>query len=139
MGERRYPRVAVDVVVVGRDGSIVLVRRGKEPFKGMWALPGGFVEYGETVEEAAKREVREETGLEIAIIGLVGVYSRPDRDPRGHVISIAFLAEEVGGELRAGTDAADVGRFREIPAELAFDHAEIIQDALARLRELRRA
>jgi len=131
--------VAVDVVVVGRDGSIVLVRRGKEPFKGMWALPGGFVEYGETVEEAAKREVREETGLEIAIIGLVGVYSRPDRDPRGHVISIAFLAEEVGGELRAGTDAADVGRFREIPAELAFDHAEIIRDALARLRELRRA
>ena len=91
--ERRAPSVAVDVVLVRPDGSIVLVRRAKEPFKGCWALPGGFVRYGERVEDAARREAREETGLEVAIEGLVGVYSEPDRDPRGHVISIAVLPE----------------------------------------------
>jgi len=130
LGEAKRPFVAVDVVLVRRDGSIVLVRRGKEPFKGFWALPGGFVEYGETVEQAAVREAEEETGLKVKIRGLVGVYSRPDRDPRGHVISIAFLAEEVGGSLRAGGDAAEIGCFRELPGRLAFDHSEIVRDAI---------
>jgi len=129
LGEARRPFVAVDVVLVRKDGSIVLVRRGKGPFKGFWALPGGFVKYGEKVEEAAAREAEEETGLKVRIRGLVGVYSRPDRDPRGHVISIAFLAEEEGGTLRAGSDAAEVGCFRELPSQLAFDHSEIIMDA----------
>ena len=139
MGERKHPRVAVDIVIVGRDGSVVLVKRAGEPFKGMWALPGGFVEYGERVEEAAIREAREETGLEVTIKALVGVYSRPDRDPRGHVISIAFLAEEAGGELRPGSDALDARRFKEPPKELAFDHAEILRDALAKMGELERS
>lgn len=129
--------MAVDVVIVGPDGSIVLVKRGKEPFKGMWALPGGFVEYGERVEEAAVREAREETGLEVALRGLVGVYSRPDRDPRGHVISIAFLAEEVGGQLRPSPETPEVRRFKQLPKEMAFDHAEIVRDALAKLRAIR--
>ena len=130
LGEARRPLVAVDVVLVRRDGSLVLVKRGKEPFKGYWALPGGFVKYGEKVEEAAAREAEEETGLKVRIRGLVGVYSRPDRDPRGHVISIAFLAEEEGGTLRAGSDASDVGCFRELPGQLAFDHSEIVADAV---------
>ncbi|RLI39304.1 NUDIX hydrolase, partial [Candidatus Bathyarchaeota archaeon] len=90
MGKRAYPRVAVDVVLIRADGSLVLVRRGREPFKGMWALPGGFIEYGERAEEAAVREAEEETGLKVRVEGLVGVYSRPDRDPRWHVISIAY-------------------------------------------------
>jgi len=127
---RRGPYVAVDVVLLREDGSLVLVKRGREPFKGYWALPGGFVRWGETVEEAAVREAGEETGLEVELRGLVGVYSRPDRDPRGHVISVAFLAVEVGGELRAASDAAEVRCFRELPAELAFDHAGIIGDAI---------
>ena len=129
LGEAKRPLVAVDVVLVRKDGSLVLVRRGKEPFRGYWALPGGFVKYGERVEDAAAREAEEETGLKVRIRGLVGVYSRPDRDPRGHVISIAFLAEEWGGTLRAGSDAAEVGCFRELPGQLAFDHAEILVDA----------
>ncbi|MEM2534555.1 MAG: NUDIX hydrolase, partial [Candidatus Nezhaarchaeales archaeon] len=86
---RRRPLVTVDGVVVRSVGSIVLVRRRRPPYEGYWALPGGFVEYGETVEEAVKREVEEETGLIVDIKGLIGVYSKPDRDPRGHVISIA--------------------------------------------------
>ena len=130
MPERRSPLVAVDAVVLRPDGSIVLVRRAREPFKGLWALPGGFVKYGERVEEAVKREVLEETGLEVRVEGLVGVYSEPDRDPRGHVISIAFLAREVGGSLRAASDAADVGAFKVLPARLAFDHARIARDAV---------
>ena len=128
--ERRAPLVAVDAVVLRPDGSLVLVKRAKEPFRGFWALPGGFVRYGERVEDAVKREVMEETGLEVAIEGLVGVYSEPDRDPRGHVISIAFLAREVGGSLSAASDAAEVRAFRAPPDRLAFDHARIIEDAV---------
>jgi len=130
--KRARPLVAVDVIIVRPDGSLVLVRRGKEPFKGYWALPGGFVEYGETVEEAAIREAREETGLEVKLKGLIGVYSKPDRDPRGHVISVAFLAEEIGGRLRPASDAAEVRAFLELPKELAFDHSEIVRDAIAK-------
>ncbi len=130
MAGRTRPAVAVDIVIIRPDGSLVLVRRGKEPFKGAWALPGGFVRYGERVEDTAIREAEEETGLKVRLKGLVGVYSRPDRDPRGHVISIAFLAEEVGGEFRAGSDAAAVGCFKAVPARLAFDHADIIRDAI---------
>ncbi len=89
---RRHPYVAVDIFAINEKNEFVLVKRKNDPFKGYWALPGGFVEYGETVEHAATREMREETGLEICILDIVGVYSDPNRDPRGHVISIAFLA-----------------------------------------------
>ena len=131
----KRPLVAVDGVVVRRGGSIVLVKRRRPPYEGYWALPGGLVEYGETVEEAVVREVREETGLEVEIKGLVGVYSRPGRDPRGHVISIAFLAVEVGGELK-GSGETEVGEFYAIPEELAFDHKEILRDGLEVARKL---
>lgn len=121
--------MAVDVVVASGNG-VVLVRRGKEPYKGAWALPGGFVRYGERVEDAALREVREETGLRIKLKRLVGVYSDPKRDPRGHVVSICFLGEGVGGELKAATDAAEARVFKDIPwRELAFDHAQMLRDA----------
>jgi len=131
----KRPLVAVDGVVVRRGGSIVLVKRRRPPYEGYWALPGGLVEYGETVEEAVVREVKEETGLDVEIKGLVGVYSRPDRDPRGHVISIAFLVVEVGGELR-GSREAEVGEFYVIPRELAFDHREILRDGLELTKRL---
>lgn len=110
-----------------------MIRRSNPPFEGFYALPGGFVEVGETVEEAAQREAKEETGLEIILLKLVGVYSKPDRDPRGHVVSISYLAEG-RGELVAGSDArsAEVFDPEDLPP-LAFDHATIIRDGLAKL------
>ncbi len=125
----RYPRLTVDAVVLEGD-SIVLIKRRNPPFQGLWALPGGFVEYGESVEEAVKREVKEETGLEVEVGRLVGVYSDPGRDPRGHTVSVCFLCKPVGGFLRAGTDSAEARKFRlsEIH-RLAFDHGKILCDA----------
>ncbi|MEM2637997.1 MAG: NUDIX hydrolase, partial [Candidatus Hadarchaeales archaeon] len=120
------PRLAVDAVIKAKNG-IVLVRRKNPPFRGKWALPGGFVKYGEKVEEALTREVKEETGLEVEIEKLLGVYSDPSRDPRGHVVSICFLAKVVSGKMRAGSDAAEVRIFKKIPwKRLAFDHAKIL-------------
>lgn len=130
-----WPRLAADAVVLTDDG-FVLVRRKRDPFKGSWALPGGFVEYGETVEEAAAREVKEETGLDVKLVGLVGVYSDPERDPRGHVVSVAFLAWAVGGELKAADDAGEVAVFKEVPEAMAFDHAKILEDGLSAARAL---
>ncbi|HOK58441.1 MAG TPA: NUDIX hydrolase [Methanothrix sp.] len=123
------PLLAVDVVLRMDDG-IVLIRRRNPPFRGCYALPGGFVEIGETVEDAARREVMEETGLTATLVRLVGVYSDPDRDPRGHVVSICYLADG-SGELRYGSDASDVRLFSldKLP-ELAFDHARMVRDAL---------
>jgi len=125
----KSPRLAVDAVVVTKSG-VVLVKRKNPPFRGRWALPGGFVRYGESVEKAILREVEEETGLKVKIEGIVGVYSDPGRDPRGHVVSICFRARPTGGRLAAGSDAAEVGVFSKIPwGELAFDHAKILIDA----------
>jgi 8-oxo-dGTP diphosphatase len=125
---KKFPRLAVDAVVLDGD-CIVLIKRRNPPFRGMWALPGGFVEYGETVEDAVKREVREETGLDAEVWKLVGVYSDPCRDPRGHIISICFLCRSVAGTLKADTDSVDVRKFKlsKIP-ELAFDHKKILGD-----------
>lgn len=129
MLSEKTPLLTVDVVVGLKEG-IVLVKRKNDPFKGRWALPGGFVEKGETVENAACREVKEETGLEIKLAGIVGVYSDPERDPRGHVVSVCYSGEKVGGELRPATDADEVNVFKRIPwNSLAFDHDEILKDA----------
>lgn len=123
------PKLMVDVVIPSEDG-VVLIRRGSEPFEGQWALPGGFVEIGETVEQAAVREAAEETGLAVEIARLVGVYSEPERDPRGHNVSVAFLARVVGGQMRADTDASEVSVLDHRDVELAFDHRRIVDDAL---------
>lgn len=129
----KNPSLTVDAVVVCEDDSIVLIKRKKDPYGGSWALPGGFVEYGETVENAAIREVKEETGLEIRLKDIVGVYSDPYRDPRGHTVTICYIATCRGEELNADTDALDA---QCIPKEdilnlkLAFDHGLIIKDAI---------
>jgi 8-oxo-dGTP diphosphatase len=125
----RRPALSVDIIVKTR-GGVVLVKRKNKPFRGKWALPGGFVDYGEKVEDAALREAMEETGLKLKLHGLVGVYSDPDRDPRGHTVSICFRARPVGGKMRASSDAAEVRVFKKIPwKRLAFDHAKILKDA----------
>src|SRR3712207_6497696 len=121
----------VDVVIPSGEG-VVLIRRASDPFQGQWALPGGFVEVGETVETAATREAAEETGLAVELAGLVGVYSEPDRDPRGHNVSVAFLARVLSGDLVAATDAAEVAVLDPDSVELAFDHRRIIADATGR-------
>lgn len=128
----RNPVLGVDGIVVEKD-TILLVRRGQEPFQGCWALPGGFVDYGEEVEITVVRELREETGLSAKVKRLVGVYSAPYRDPRGHVVTLVFELQRTGGKLASGDDAAAVGQFPmdRLP-ELAFDHSRIINDYLRR-------
>jgi len=126
----RKPALTVDGIVFRGDNFLAVERRN-DPFKGMYALPGGFVDFGETVEEAVIREMHEETSLETKVIELVGVYSRLDRDPRGHTISCAYLLEETGGEAKAGDDAANIEWLpNKDPGKLAFDHNEILEDAL---------
>jgi 8-oxo-dGTP diphosphatase len=126
-----HPRLAVDGVAAV-DGKLVTVVRGKPPFLGIHALPGGAVELGETTEAAVVREIEEETGLRVRVARLVGVYSEPDRDPRGHTISVAYEVRPIGGRLAAGSDAADVDLVdpTDLP-EMAFDHARIVADFLA--------
>ncbi|MFH1741986.1 MAG: NUDIX hydrolase [bacterium] len=127
----RNPALTVDAIVPMGQGRIVLIRRGNEPFLGCWALPGGFVEIGERVEDACLRELEEETGLQGAIRGLIGVFSDPNRDPRGHTVSIAYAVDMVGGELRGGDDAAEASAVRyDDSLEMAFDHREIIKLAI---------
>ncbi len=122
-------KVAADMILVDKN-RVLLVKRRNEPFSGRWALPGGFVEEGETVEEAAVREMREETGVDVELAQLLGVYSNPDRDPRGRVISAVYEVERAdGGAVDAGTDASSA-RFWSLDdlPDLAFDHGEILDD-----------
>ncbi|MDQ7038501.1 MAG: NUDIX hydrolase [Aquificota bacterium] len=130
----RTPYLAVDVIVRLWEGErfkgIVLVER-KNPPVGL-AIPGGFVEVGESVEEAAVREIEEETGLRVRIRRLLGVYSDPKRDPRFHVVSVVFVGD-AEGTPKAGSDAKEVRVFRleDIPLDrLVFDHRRIILDYL---------
>ncbi|MDY6774175.1 MAG: NUDIX hydrolase [Candidatus Nanohaloarchaea archaeon] len=129
--ERNRHRVAVDTIIE-KGGEIVLVKRARDPFKGLWAIPGGHVEEGERVREAARREAREETGLEIEIEELHGVYDEPGRDPRGPVISISYTCSTEGRNLDAATDAEEARWFPldDLPDRLAFDHEEILDDYL---------
>jgi 8-oxo-dGTP diphosphatase len=128
--EKTFPALAVDGVVI-KENEILLVRRKNEPYKGKFALPGGFVEYGEKTEDAVIREVFEETGCRTRVKKLLGVYSDPTRDPRGHTVSIVYLLEPVGGEVKAGSDASDATfvDIGDLPP-LAFDHGKIVSDAL---------
>ncbi len=127
MSER--PFLTVDCVVF-HSNAVVLIRRAHDPFKGWYALPGGFVETGETVEDACRREIREETGLVVKDLWLVGVYSNPARDPHRHTVSVAFLAQADISSLKAGDDASSAELVEEWQhAQIAFDHKEILSDA----------
>lgn len=122
------PLLTVDAIIMYEE-KLVLIKRKNPPYKDMFALPGGFVDIGETIEQATIREAKEETGLDIDIINLIGVYSDPKRDPRSHTVSICFIAKGKGN-LSVGSDADDIGLFSlsNLP-ELAFDHDKIIKDA----------
>lgn len=138
----KYPRPAVtaDCVVIGSaaDSSryVLLIQRGNEPYKGCWALPGGFMDMDETLEQCALRELKEETGLTPSgDITELKSFSTVDRDPRGRTITVAFLIEMPLTEAKGGDDAAEARWFplNELPP-LAFDHDEIIKEALARIQ-----
>jgi 8-oxo-dGTP diphosphatase len=127
-GGPKHPRVAVDGILM-MNGELVAIRRKYPPFREKLALPGGFVEYGETVEDAVVREFEEETGLKTRVQRILGVYSDPERDPRGQVISVVFILRRTGGKLRSGSDAAGVELLGpERAEEMAFDHAKIVRD-----------
>ena len=132
--EYKNPKLTVDGIIIN-DDKILLIKRKNEPFKDKWALPGGYVEYGETVEDAVLREISEETNLSVGIKELLGVYSSPDRDPRGHTVTIAFILNVKSGDVKCGDDAADAKFFekRKLP-DLSFDHDKIIEDAIRRLK-----
>lgn len=120
-----------DIIIEIGDGNIVLVKRKNPPYKDMWALPGGMMDPGETIETTAIREAEEETGLKIELINLIGVYSKPDRDPRGRYISVLFSARPVGGKLNAGSDAGDIKLMHlNDQFTLAFDHNQMLKDYL---------
>lgn len=113
---------------------LLLIKRKNEPFKNCWALPGGFVDLGEDIQDAALRELKEETSIEVAHLKQVGAYGRPDRDPRAHTLSVAYFGTVPYKSIaHAADDAKEVGWFGldKLP-ELAFDHQEIINDAINR-------
>jgi 8-oxo-dGTP diphosphatase len=128
MVEHRNPSPTVDVVILLPGDRVVLVER-RNPPPG-WAIPGGFVDVGETLEAAAVREAREETGLDVRLEELLYVYSDPRRDPRKHTLSAVFIGR-ADGEPVGGDDAAQARAYRwdALPSPLAFDHAEILADA----------
>ncbi|WP_421659194.1 NUDIX domain-containing protein [Leptothermofonsia sp. ETS-13] len=128
----RNPVPTVDIIIelIDRPNRpIVLIERLNPPYG--WAIPGGFVDYGETIETTARREAQEETGLKVNLVEQFHVYSDPNRDPRQHTIGIVFLAN-AHGEPQAGDDARHLGVFEvtAIPANLCFDHNKILQDYL---------
>ncbi len=135
-----YPRpsVTVDVALIAREPTpqILLIRRKHDPFAGAWALPGGFVDMDEALEASARRELREETGLEVGALEQLHTFGDPNRDPRGRTISVVYLAMVDAAALqpRADDDAAEVGwHSLTQPPPLAFDHAEILAAVRRRL------
>jgi len=140
MGLPRTPALTTDCVVFDPAERVLLIRRGHEPFRGRYALPGGFIEVGETAEAACRREVQEETGIEVHDLRLVGVYSDPARDPRGHTVSIVYVAQLPEAlSPKSGSDAASAAWIEDWRSlDLAFDHAEILADADRLLRQRHR-
>jgi len=123
---------ACDAIIID-GGNVVIIKRGREPFLGEWALPGGRIEDNETAEQCLIREAKEETGLDVEPIAFIGIYSDPKRDPRGIIVA-AYLCMKKDGELTAGDDAAEAKWFplNEVP-KLCTDHNLILEDALKRL------
>lgn len=122
----RNPLVTVDVIIEINPG-IVLIERKNPPYG--WALPGGFVDYGESLETSAVREAKEETSLDIRLVEQFHAYSDPDRDPRHHTVTTVFIAQGTG-TLKSADDAKNIGVFtrENLPSPIAFDHAKIIRD-----------
>ncbi len=123
------PYPTADVIIYDEDKGIVLIERSNIPLG--FAIPGGFVDVGESVEEAAVREMKEETNLDVELLGILGVYSKPDRDPRFHTMTVCYAAKAKDSSLlKAGDDAKKASFYKldELPEKLCFDHAKMIED-----------
>ena len=126
---QRNPFPTVDIVLHRAGRGILLIERRNPPYG--WALPGGFIDYGESAEQAAIREAKEETGLGVRLTGLLGVYSDPDRDPRFHTLSVVYMAQCDENAIPCAGDDAKNARFfplDELPVDMAFDHRKIVAD-----------
>ena len=133
----RNPVPTVDIIIEMEPDGVVLIKRKNPPFG--WAIPGGFVDYGESLEEAAVREAKEETDLDVDLLRQFHTYSSPDRDPRHHTITTVYLAK-AKGKPKAMDDALEIGIFTEstLPEEIAFDHRKVLADYFsARHKSLR--
>lgn len=142
LSKPKTPLLTVDAVILFKSEKIVLIRRKNPPFQGQLALPGGFVDIGETVEEACKREAKEETNITVDIMHLIGVFSKPDRDPRGHTVSVAYLCKPATSKESplAKDDAAslEIVSLKNIFAkQLAFDHKDIITHTLEIIKKMK--
>ncbi len=138
----KYPRPAVtaDCIVFTKENTpkVLLIERGSDPFKGCWAFPGGFLNMDETTEQCAIRELKEETGLEVTRVQQIGTYSKVDRDPRGRTITVAYLAIVDAPVAVTGQDDAANAEWwplSDLP-HLAFDHYDIMQDAIQKYKEI---
>ena len=134
----KIPSLTVDIFIYNENHEFILIKRKNDPFKDCWALPGGFVDYGETTEDAAVREAKEETSIDVELERLFNVYSDPDRDPRRHTVSIIYLAHGNFDDAKADDDAKDIGVFSfDVLKEmkLAFDHETILSDIKKHLGE----
>ena len=131
MADYKIPSLTADIFIFDDELNFILIKRLNDPFKDCWALPGGFVEYGESVETAAVREAKEETNIDVELVDLVNVYSKPDRDPRGHTVTVAYTAKGDFDSRNADSDAKDIGIFNIDDLDyinIAFDHGQIIRD-----------
>ena len=130
----KNPFPTVDIIIKMGEEGIILIKRRNPPLG--WALPGGFVDYGESLEAAAKREAKEETSLVVELLYQLGAYSDPGRDPRFHTITVVFVAKPVEGQPKAADDAKEIGIFTRhtLPENTAFDHAQILKDYFVRCR-----
>ena len=127
----KIPSLTVDIFIFNENREFILIKRKNDPYKDCWALPGGFVDYGETTEHAAVREAKEETSIDVELIKLFNVYSEPDRDPRRHTVSVFYLAHGDMNDAKADDDAKDIGiySFDDLDnLNLAFDHRMILNE-----------
>lgn len=137
MSKYKNPSLTCDVFIYDDDLNFILIKRMNDPFKDCWALPGGFVEYGESVEDAAIREAKEETNIDVELEELVNVYSAPDRDPRRHTVTVAYTARGDLKTRKADSDAKDIDVFQVEKLDsinIAFDHAIIIKECLEKAK-----
>lgn len=130
----KSPILTVDGILLDK-GKVLLLKRAMSPFFGFWILPGGHVDYGETVEKAIKREIKEELGISVKIKKLFGVYSDPKRDPRYHTVSIVYLLEKIRGKIRINEESLEFKYFslKKLPQKTGFDHRQILNDLKKRL------
>ena len=129
MKKPKSPILAVDGIILEK-GKVLLIRRNHYPFIGYWVLPGGHVDYGERVERAMLREIKEEVGITAKIKKLIGVYSDPKRDPRYHTVSVAYLCQKLKGKIKIDYEASEFKFFslNSLPKKIGFDHRKIIND-----------